>query len=88
MQIGSIEIEFVPGSTYSEFAEPGNRDEARREAVDQMKKAVQRTTLGQLDQATAAVLALAIQLRSVGGSAAGTNLPKIMKEAQDFLEEL
>lgn len=90
MQIGSIQIDFEPGSTYKEnpFAEPGDRDEGRRQAIEKMKKAVQKTTLGQLDQATNAVLALAIQLRSVGGSAAGTNLPKIMREAIDFLEDL
>jgi hypothetical protein len=90
MPIGSIEIDFEPGSTYDEGpqAKYQSKESGRQDAVDKMKKAVQKTTMGQLDGACRMVLALAIQLRSVGGSAAGTDIPKVMREAIDFLEDI
>jgi hypothetical protein len=93
MPIGSIEIDFEPGSTYDpRVGQEGfyykDKESGRQDAVNKMKKSVQKTTMGQLDQAVRMVLALAIQLRSVDGSAAGTDIPKVMREAIDFLEDI
>lgn len=89
LDIGGITIEFEPGSTYGEdpFKEKDKPGE-RQKAVEQMRKAVQATTRGHLDQAIRAVMGLAIQLRAVNGSAADTNLAQMMREAADFLEDL
>lgn len=90
MPIGSIEIDFDPGSTYDDGPTPRyqSKEAGRQDAIDKMKESVQKVTRGQLDMAVRHVLALAIQLRSVDGSTAGTDIPKVMREAIDFLEDL
>jgi hypothetical protein len=91
INIGGVEIDYEPGATYEEDPlrnKYRNKEDGRLDAIEKMKASVQKTTMGQLDQAVRMVLALAIQLRAVDGSAAGTDIPKVLREAIDFLEDV
>lgn len=87
----------IDATTFIEIEETFDKDTeseasgkagARQAAIETWKKSARKSTLGQLNGAVHAVQALVVQLRSIDGSAADTDLGKRMRLAADFLEDL
>lgn len=101
MKIGDVEIDFEPNDSNAEIGEKQKdgsvkyrpmtkeeRHEERAKAVKQFRSVMQKQVMEQIEQQAQILCALLIQLRAVGGSMAGTELPNLLQEQIEFMQDI
>lgn len=69
------------------FESEKSRAERREDAVKRFREAAQKTTTAQVRSIMQALLSNLIQLRAVGGTLVGTEVPEMMRGALSFMED-